>query len=111
MSENNGKAKAEHKKMFATKQEAEAARPAGEHKLRVYEIVRGGQTIGFAWGFTGDAALAVAARAEGYSASVADPKAGGFAAAKLTPERVAQMTDEELEALGLKRAGKGRGKK
>src|SRR4051812_4698186 len=81
--ESNGKERAAHKGVFATAEEARQVQPPSD-KFRVYRVTSptGGEV--FTWAWTGDGALANAARADGYKAGVSDPKGGG----SLTKERV-----------------------
>jgi hypothetical protein len=88
-----------HKAIFPSKAEAEGAKPEGEHKMRVFEVFKGAESIGFTWANNVDSAICNLARHDGYGAKVADPKAGGA----LTAGRLANLSDEELAALGVKR--------
>jgi hypothetical protein len=92
-----------HRAIFATKEEAKGTAPEGEHKLRVFELFKGAKSIGFTWANDVGTSLCNLARAEGYTARLAEPKGHG----PLTPERAAtkvlELSDEELAALGLSR--------
>jgi hypothetical protein len=88
-----------HRGIFATKEEAQAVKPEGETKLRVFEVFKGGKSAGYTWASNVDVAICNLARQDGYGAKVADPKAGGA----ITAERLAGLSDEELAALGVKR--------
>ncbi len=106
--ETNGKEskeRAAHKGMFATLDEANAAQPTGEKSeaWRTYEVSKDGAVIGYTWGRGVYDAVCNAAHDAGYTAGVAETRKGG----PITKERVnkvlADYTDEELAALGLKR--------
>ncbi len=89
-------------KLYATKVEAEANKPADAPKsLRVYEVAKAGATVGFIWARGYDNALACVARLEGFTVSLGNktaPVTKDAVAAKL-----AEFTDDELAAMGLSR--------
>jgi hypothetical protein len=58
-------------KLYATKAECEAAKPADAPKsLRVYEVAKSDTVVGFLLGRGYDSCLAALARKEGYTVSV-----------------------------------------
>jgi len=92
-------------KLYATRAEADAAKPADAPKsLRVYEVTKAGTPMGFMLGRGYDPCLAALARRDGYAVSTGQTK-------EVTKEAVAaklaEFTDDELKALGLSRK-KGR---
>lgn len=100
-------------KFFATKAEAEAAKPAAPSKKKLYEVAKGGASR-WCWANGYDHALASAARADGYTASH-----GAAKAAPPTKESTAAfldaMSDSDRAAFLAKympapTAPKGRGK-
>ena len=96
-------------KLYATKDEAEAAKPADAPKsLKVFEVSKGGVMVGFMLGRGYDPCLAALARKDGYTVSLgskSQPVTKETVAAKL-----AEFTDDDLAALGLSRKPQ-RGKK
>ena len=95
-------------KLYATRSEAEANKPADAPKsLKVFEVSKAGATVGYLWARGYDHGLACAARLDGYSVSLGNsaPVTKEAVAAKL-----AQFSDEELAALGLSRKSQ-KGKK
>lgn len=92
-------------KVYPTKDEATAANP-NKPRVKLFEVVKDGQSIGFCWsdGYTG--AITLAARMHGYAARLADRKGGGFVTAEMLRSRLAAFTDEELSELGLMRGSK-----
>jgi hypothetical protein len=97
--ETNGEATA---KLYATKAEAEAARPADAPKsLKPFEVLHNGTSKGWVMARGYDNALSIVARIDGYTVST------GTKAAPVTKEAVAaklsEFTDDELRALGLTR--------
>jgi hypothetical protein len=90
-----------HKAVYTSLEEAKAVTPPSE-KFRVFTISHNG-TDRYAWGHTGDTALAIVAREDGYSAEVAEPKAGGPVTKEKVAARLAEFTDEDLKELGLSR--------
>ncbi len=100
------------KQLFATRDEALAAKPANPPKnTRAFEIAIKGEVKGWILAIGYDPAISRAAQLDGYSAST------GTKAAPVTKEAVAAklaaFSDDELEALGLTRkpAAKGGKKK
>jgi hypothetical protein len=87
--------------LHATREEAEAAKPAGV-KVRLFEVRKDGRPHGFARGQGGYETLIAAARHDGRSARVADPK-GGAVTKERVAARLAEFTDVELAAMGLSR--------
>jgi hypothetical protein len=101
--ENNGEAtEAQATKLYATKAECEANKPKDASKnLKPFEVSKGGTVLGWCWARWTEHAIAVAARLDGYTASV------GTKTAPVTKETVAAklatFSDEELAAMGLTR--------
>ena len=96
-------------KLYATKAEAEAAKPSDAPKsVRVFEVSKSGAAVGFMLGRGYDPCLAVLARKDGYTVSTGHsaPVTKEAVAAKL-----AEFTDDELTALGLTRKPQKGGKK
>jgi hypothetical protein len=92
----------EQGKLYATKAEAEAAKPADAPKsLKPFEVFKAGVSVGWVLARGYDHGLATLARIDGYSLST------GKATAPVTKEAVAaklaSFTDEELAAMGLSR--------
>jgi hypothetical protein len=87
-------------KLYATKAEAEAAKPTNMGKKRLFEVTKDG-TSRWGWCNGYDHILATAARADGYTASL------GGKAKEVTKEAVAaklaMFSDDELAAMGLTR--------
>jgi hypothetical protein len=89
-------------KMYATRAEAEANKPADATKShKPYEVSKGGAAVGWIWARGYDNALALTARIDGYSVST------GGKVAPVTKEvvasKLAEFSDDELQALGLSR--------
>ena len=89
-------------KLYATRAEAEAAKPADAPKsVKVFEVSQNGVAQGFMLGRGYDPALAALARRDGYTVSL------GGKTAPVTKEAVAAklatFTDDELAAVGLSR--------
>src|SRR5262245_31460863 len=89
-------------KLYASKAEAEAAKPTDATKNhKVYEMAKAGAVVGYLWARGYDNALALTARIDGYTASLGS-------SAPITKEAVlaklATLSDAELTALGLSRA-------
>jgi hypothetical protein len=103
----NGATDATPAKLYATRAEAEAAKPADATKNhKVFEVAKNGATVGFIWARGYDNALALTARLDGYSSSTSNsaPVTKEAVAAKL-----ATLSDDELPAMGLSRKpAKGR---
>jgi hypothetical protein len=89
-------------KLYATRQECEAAKQAGASKaLRPFEVLHNGTSKGWVLARGHSNAIEQVARLDGYSAST------GKATAPVTKEAVAAklatFTDDELSAMGLSR--------
>src|SRR4051812_20461556 len=94
-------ANSEAAKLYATRDEAEANKPADATKNhKVFEVSKAGAAVGFLWARGYDNALALTARIDGYSASLGSgaPVTKEAVAAKLT-----SFSDDDLAALGLSR--------
>jgi hypothetical protein len=88
-------------KLYPTRAEAEAAKPADATKsLRVFEVAKAGASLGFMLGRGYDPCLAALARKDGYTVSLGNsaPVTKEAVAAKL-----AEFSDDELAAMGLSR--------
>lgn len=90
------------KRLFPSKEKALAAVPANPPKnTRPFQISKHGEVLGWVLAIGYDPAISRAAQLDGYEASL------GARSAPITKEAVAsklaQFTDEELEALGLSR--------
>jgi hypothetical protein len=105
-SEKGGKERAAHKGTFATRQEAHAVTPPSD-KFRLFTVTDPTGTEVHTWAQSVDMAITNAARADGYTARVAEPKSGGPITKERVASRLAEFTDEELAAMGLSRK-KGR---
>lgn len=92
------------RELFSTMEEAEANKPAGDHKLRLFRAERPNGTEGYVWAFTSMNAVSTMAMVDGYSAGVAERKGRGPISKQSIADRLASFTDAELEALGLRRA-------
>ncbi len=94
-------------KLYASKAEAEANKPADAPKgMRPFEVSKAGAVVGWINGRGYDHCLAQLARLDGYTVST------GKAAVPVTKEtiasRLAEFSDEELAAMGLEpQAGEG----
>jgi hypothetical protein len=96
-------------KLYQTKAEAEANKPADATKNhRVFEVAKSGTTAGFIWARGYDNALALVARLDGYSASLGNSPA---VTKEAVAAKLATFTDDELAAMGLSRKPVGKGKK
>ena len=89
-------------KVYTTKAEAEAAKPADAPKsLKPFEVFKAGVSVGWVLARGYDHGLSIIARTEGFAVST------GVKAASVTKEAVAaklaEFTDDELKALGLTR--------
>jgi hypothetical protein len=89
-------------KVYATKAEVEAARPADSPKsLKPFKVFKAGVSVGWVLARGYDHGLATLARIDGYSLST------GTRTAPVTKEAVAAklatFTDDELAAMGLSR--------
>jgi hypothetical protein len=100
---NGGKGKAAHRKMFDDLDSCKEVQPESD-KMRIFEVLKDGMSIGYTWANTGDSSIVVAAKEAGYSARVAEPKGTGPLTNERAAAKLADLTDEELAALGLKRA-------
>jgi hypothetical protein len=94
------------KTLFPTLEAAQAAKPESE-KQRVFEVLKDGRVLGYGWGNSVNEALVTAARQDGYTARVAEPKGAGPLTKERVAARLSEFTDEELAAMGLSRK-KGR---
>lgn len=88
-------------KLYASRSDAEAAKPADASKtLRPFEVSRNGNAVGWVLARGHDHAVSIAARLDGYTASLGS-------SAPITKEAVAAklaaFTDAELAAMGLSR--------
>jgi hypothetical protein len=107
----NGTAAATVAKLYASKADAEAARPADASKaLRPFEVSKAGAVVGWINARGYDHALATVARIDGYTVSTGNTPAVTKEAAAA---KVLSLSDAELAALGLSRkpAAKGKGSK
>jgi hypothetical protein len=96
-------------KLYASKAEAEAAKPADAAKsVKPFEASKGGTVVGWVLGRGYDHALSVLARIDGYTVSAGNsaPVTKEAVAAKL-----AEFSDDELAAMGLSRKLAKGGKK
>ena len=100
--ETSGAERAAHKAVFPTADQAKTVKPPSD-KFRVYRVTApsGGEV--FTWAWTGEGAVANAARADGYKAAAADPKGGGPVTKEKVAAKLAEFSDEELAAMGLSR--------
>src|SRR4051794_23723435 len=65
------------RKLYPTKAEAEANKPADASKYhKIFEVVKGGATVGYIWGRGYDNALAGVARIDGYAVSLGRTNGG-----------------------------------
>jgi hypothetical protein len=88
-------------KIYATRSEAEANKPADAPKsLKVFEVSKDGASLGFMLGRGYDPCLAALARRDGFAVSLGSsaPVTKEAVAAKLS-----EFTDDELAAMGLSR--------
>jgi hypothetical protein len=90
-------------KVYPTKEEAEAARPADANKaVRAFEVRHNGASKGWVLARGHGDALCIAAKLDGYAVST-----GGAWGKAVTKEAVAaklaEFSDEELNSLGLSR--------
>jgi hypothetical protein len=88
-------------RVFATRDEAVANKPANAANTRPFEVRVLGQNPRWIWGRGGANAIEQVARLDGYTATT------GWNAAPLTKETIAaglaRFTDAELAAMGLSR--------
>jgi hypothetical protein len=94
------------KKLHATRDEANAAKP-DKPRLKLFEVVKDGVSKGFCWTDGHAGAICIAARQDGYAARLADAK-GGFFTKEMLAGRLAALTDEELAEMGLNRKKGGK---
>src|ERR671932_202650 len=102
----NGEKEAGHP-VRDTKEAAEQDRPTEgkvSAKLRVHTLTKGGEVVGYTLARSGTGALANVARRDGYSASVTDKQAR--VSKEAVAAMLAELSDEELAALGVTRKGK-----
>lgn len=99
--EANGKERTP-KKLYPTLAEAQAVKPDSD-KQRVFQVLKDGQSVGFAWGNGVYDAIITAAKVAGYVAKVAEPKAGGPVTKEKVAAKLAEFTEEELASMGLTR--------
>jgi hypothetical protein len=71
--------------------------------VRVYEVLKDGASLGFAWGSRVNEAIIEPARHDGYSTRVAEPEGSGPQTKERVAARLAEFTDEELASPGLSR--------
>jgi hypothetical protein len=84
------------KKLLATREEANAAKPANTPKrVKLFEVIQHGKSVGFVWTDGHAGAIVVAAREAGYVATLADKKGGGFFTREMLAGRLAALIDEE----------------
>jgi hypothetical protein len=94
-------------KLYGTRAEADAAKPANAPKrIKLFEVLQHGKSLGFIWTDGHAGAIVVAAREAGYTATLADKKGGGFFTREMLAGRVAALRDEELAEMGLVRGSK-----
>jgi hypothetical protein len=98
-----GRERAAHRAMYRTLEEAQAITPPND-RYRVYVVTDPANEQRFCWAQSVDMALVAAARADGWKANVAEPKAGGPITKERIASRLSEFTDEELAAMGLRRA-------
>jgi hypothetical protein len=99
--EQNGTATTTTAKLYASKDEATAAKPDGK-RFRLFEVVQNG-TSRFVWAGGHGEAVSIAARQDGYTSTLADRKSGGVVTKETVAARLAEFSDEELQQLGLSR--------
>jgi hypothetical protein len=92
-----------HKGVFPTLEDAQAVKPESETRLRVFEVLKDGTSLGFAWGGQVNEAIIEAARRDGYTARVAEPMGTGLLTKDRVGARLVDFSDEELAAMGLAR--------
>jgi hypothetical protein len=71
--------------------------------MRVDEVLKDGTGRRFSWGGGVNDAIIQAARVDGYTARMAEPKSGRPITKKRVAARLAEFSDEELAAMGLSR--------
>jgi hypothetical protein len=100
--ETNSEETAAHKQVYATLDECKAVKPPSE-KFKVFAVTGPDNKVRWTWGWTVAEALQNAARADGYTAGLAEPKGGGPLTVERAAAKLAGLSDEELAALGLSR--------
>jgi hypothetical protein len=100
--EGSTKARAAHKAVFPTAEQAKAVTPPSE-RFRVFAVTGPAGAKVFTWAQSVDMAIVHAARTDGYAARVAEPKGGGPLTKERVAAKLAEFTDEELAAMGLTR--------
>jgi hypothetical protein len=94
-------------KLHATRDEANAAKPSSAPaRIKLFEVLQHGKSLGFVWTDGHAGAIVVAARAAGYTSTLADKKGGGLFTRQMLAGRLATLSDEELSELGLVRGSK-----
>jgi uncharacterized protein YjiS (DUF1127 family) len=88
---------------FATREECEANKPAEPGKKRVFGVTRPNGVTSWAWTNGYDSTLAAAARADGYTVTLAGKTKTWVVTADQVKARLAAFSDDELKALGLSR--------
>ena len=103
----NGEATATPAKLYTTRADAEAAKPADASKaLRPFEVLHNGTSKGFVLARGHGAAIEQVARLDGYSATTGKPPVPVTKEAVVA--KLASFTDDELAAMGLQpREGQG----
>jgi hypothetical protein len=89
-------------KLYTTKEEANGAKP-NKPRMKLFGVVQNGQSRGFVCTAGHAGAIVVAARQDGYAASLADKKGAGPITKERVAAKLAEFTDEELAAMGLAR--------
>jgi hypothetical protein len=88
-------------KLYQTKADAEAAKPADAPKsLKPYEVTKAGASAGWVLARGYDHRLATVARIDGYSLSAGNTKE---VSKEAVAAKLATFSDDELAALGLSR--------
>jgi hypothetical protein len=108
-----GGKKAKVREVYATLDEAKAAKPERE-KDRPIEVLHNGKTVGFVLASNANKGLLAVCRRDGYSAKIAEPKAGGPMTKERLADGLAKLSDEDRAVLiaqyvpapGKKAAGK-----
>jgi hypothetical protein len=92
------------KKLHATREDANAAKPANApERIKLFEVLHHGQSRGFVWTDGHAGAIVAAAREDGYTATLAEKKAAGPITKERVAAKLAEFTDAELAAMGLSR--------
>jgi hypothetical protein len=95
--------RAAHKGCFPSLEAAQQVTPASD-KFRVFIVTDPAGQERFTWAQSVDMAIVNGARADHWTARVAEPKAGGPITKERIAARLSEFTDEELAAMGLRRA-------